>query len=85
MDGVLDLHAFRPREVADLVSTWLDECSAHGLLSLRIIHGKGRGELRRTVHALLAKRSDVAEFRLAEEWRGGWGATLVTLLPPEAR
>jgi DNA-nicking Smr family endonuclease len=31
------------------------------------------------VHAILARRSDVAFFALAPVERGGWGATLVTL------
>lgn len=79
IDGVLDLHTFRPRDVPDLVPTWLDECRAHGLYELRIIHGKGIGNLRRTVHAILARRTDVASFALAPPDRGGWGATLVTL------
>lgn len=81
MDGILDLHAFLPREVPDLVKTWLDECRARGIHELRIIHGKGRGNLRRTVHAILERRSDVASFGLAPPERGGWGATLVTLRP----
>ena len=81
MDGVLDLHTFAPRDVADLVPTWLDECQAHGLYELRIIHGKGQGVLQRTVHAILSRRSDVQSFQLAPPERGGWGATLVTLRP----
>jgi DNA-nicking Smr family endonuclease len=84
MDGVLDLHTFAPRDVADLVPTWLDECQAHGLYELRIIHGKGQGVLQRTVHAILARRSDVQSYRLAPPERGGWGATLVTLHPAQS-
>jgi DNA-nicking Smr family endonuclease len=83
LDGVLDLHAFAPRDVADLVPTWLDACADKGLIELRIIHGKGRGVLRRTVHAILERRDDVAHFALAPEARGGWGATLITLRPRE--
>jgi DNA-nicking Smr family endonuclease len=81
MDGVLDLHTFAARDVADLVPTWLDECQAHGLYELRIVHGKGQGILQRTVHAILSRRSDVLSYRLAPPERGGWGATLVTLRP----
>ena len=81
MDGVLDLHSFAPRDVADLVPTWLDACQEHGLYELRIVHGKGRGVLQRTVHAILSRRSDVQSYQLAPSERGGWGATLVTLRP----
>jgi len=81
MDGVLDLHTFAPRDVPDLVPTWLDACQEHGLTELRIIHGKGQGVLRRSVHAILARRTDVLEFGLAPPERGGWGATLVRLRP----
>lgn len=81
MDGVLDLHAFAPRDVSDVVPTWLDECQRLGLHELRIVHGKGRGVLRRTVHAILARRADVERFALADGPHGGWGATLVWLRP----
>jgi DNA-nicking Smr family endonuclease len=79
IDGVLDLHTFAPGDVPDLVPTYLDECRARGIREIRIIHGKGKGVLRRTVHAILDRRRDVAEYHLAEPHRGGWGATLVTL------
>jgi DNA-nicking Smr family endonuclease len=79
IDGVLDLHTFRPEEVAELVADYLDECRSRGILEIRIIHGKGKGTLRRTVHAVLARRADQLEYHLAPPERGGWGATLVTL------
>jgi DNA-nicking Smr family endonuclease len=82
MDGVLDLHAFAPRDVPDLVPTWLDACKEQGLWQLRIVHGKGRGVLRRTVHAILERRPDVLAFGLAPETGGSWGATRVTLRRP---
>lgn len=81
IDGVLDLHTFRPNEVKDLVTDYLAECRARGILRVRIIHGKGIGHLRRTVHALLAKNPTVAEFHLASAPFGGWGATIVQVIP----
>jgi DNA-nicking Smr family endonuclease len=81
IDGVLDLHTFRPRDVKDLVTDYLDLCRRRGILRVRVIHGKGTGALRATVHSLLARRTDVASFHLANEHFGGWGATIVHLRP----
>jgi DNA-nicking Smr family endonuclease len=82
IDGVLDLHAFRPAEVKGLVADYLSECRERGILEVRIVHGKGTGSLRRTVHAVLARSPDVSSFRLATDTVGGWGATVVTLVAP---
>jgi DNA-nicking Smr family endonuclease len=83
IDGVLDLHTFQPREVKDLVLDYLTECQRRGILRVRLIHGKGIGNLRRTVHALLAKHPEVVSFNLAGEQFGGWGATIAYLKPVE--
>ena len=82
IDGTLDLHTFHPRDVKELVPDYLAECRERGILEVRIIHGKGTGALRRTVHSILSRLPDVASFGLAMEDGGGWGATLVTLYPP---
>jgi len=79
IDGVLDLHTFQPRDVKPLVNDYLDACRERGIFDVRIIHGKGIGMLRDTVHAVLRGREDVEAFRLAPEDRGGWGATIVRL------
>jgi DNA-nicking Smr family endonuclease len=82
IDGILDLHTFHPRDVKELVPDYLTECRERGILEVRIIHGKGTGALRRTVHAILSRLPEVASFGLAMEDAGGWGATLVTLRAP---
>jgi DNA-nicking Smr family endonuclease len=79
LDGLLDLHAFAPREVGSLVPEWIEASHAAGLCALRIVHGKGTGALRRTVEALLARHPLVASFGPAGEGAGGWGATQVLL------
>jgi DNA-nicking Smr family endonuclease len=85
IDGMLDLHTFQPREIKDLVPDYLAECQQRGILRVRIIHGKGIGNLRRTVHSILEKHPQVAEFHLANEHFGGWGATIVHLRPTTQR
>jgi dsDNA-specific endonuclease/ATPase MutS2 len=77
--GELDLHTFRPADLGELIPTYLDECAARGIRTIRIIHGKGTGTLRSTVHALLRRNTRVESFRLGNETSGSWGATIVTL------
>jgi DNA-nicking Smr family endonuclease len=79
IDGTLDLHTFKPTEIKTLIPEYLEECRKLGIFQVRIIHGKGTGTLRRTVHALLERLDTVASFRLADEASGSWGATLVCL------
>lgn len=84
MDGVLDLHTFRPRDIGALIPDWLAACQERGLLELRIIHGKGVGNLQRSVHAILSRHPEVARYTLAGPHYGGSGATIVHLRPPPA-
>jgi DNA-nicking Smr family endonuclease len=81
LDGRLDLHLFHPGEVPALLDAYLPECRAAGVLQLEIVHGKGTGALGRRVRALLDRRDDVLRHSVADEARGGWGVTLVTLKP----
>jgi DNA-nicking Smr family endonuclease len=79
--GVLDLHTFSPREVAPLLEDYLEACQEQGLTHLKIIHGKGTGQLKARVRHLLAQNPAVAHLADAAADGGGWGATLVTLKP----
>lgn len=78
IDGVLDLHAFSPKDAASVVGEYLRACLEERIYEVRIIHGKGRGTLRRTVHSLLEKHPDVLKFNL-DSGPSGWGATVVYL------
>ncbi len=79
IDGTLDLHTFSPKDLKTLIPDYIDECMKRDLFEIRIIHGKGTGALRETVHSLLKKNPNVKSFQLAGHDRGGWGATLVFL------
>ncbi len=81
IDGVLDLHTFKPTDLGDLVPDYLTACHQAGILEVRIIHGKGIGNLQRAVHAILSRHPLVERFATASAAYGGTGATIVTLKP----
>ena len=79
IEGVLDLHTFRPKDVKDLVPEYLEACLAAGIFEVRIIHGKGTGTLKRIVTSLLEKDPRVESFGDSDAGAGGWGSTVVRL------
>ena len=79
IDGILDLHHFNPKDLKYLIPDYIEACLEKEIYSIRIIHGKGKGVLRRTVHSLLDKHDNVQTYRLADD-RSSWGATLVELI-----
>ncbi len=82
IEDVLDLHTFRPQDIADLLQNYFDECLKAGIFAVRVIHGKGKGIQKRQVHRILQKNPQVKSFKDAPPEGGGWGATLVELKPP---
>jgi DNA-nicking Smr family endonuclease len=80
IDGVLDLHTFNPRELPFLIDDYLEACRKEGILTVRIIHGKGTGVQKARVRSLLAKHPLVRRFGDAPAEVGGWGATVVELI-----
>jgi DNA-nicking Smr family endonuclease len=78
IDGILDLHMFAPKDAASVVDEYLRICLEKGIYEVRIIHGKGKGVLRRTVHALLEKHPKVLNYKI-DSGSSSWGATMVFL------
>jgi len=64
VDGVLDLHTFHPGELKDLLPDYLEACRQKGILQVRIIHGKGRGVLRRTVQSILGRLPGIYSVKI---------------------
>ena len=62
VDGILDLHAFSPRDVKSVVEEYVNEAYARGLQEIRIIHGRGTGVLRGIVQAALEAHPFVEAF-----------------------
>jgi DNA-nicking Smr family endonuclease len=78
--AVLDLHTFSPREVEPLLEDYLESCREQGIFQVKIIHGKGTGQLKARVRSLLLKNPLVSHLTDAAADSGGWGATIVTLV-----
>ena len=75
----LDLHTFSPKEVEPLLEDYLEACREQGLFRVKIIHGKGTGQLKARVRSLLARNPWVLELTDTDAGAGGWGATIVHL------
>jgi dsDNA-specific endonuclease/ATPase MutS2 len=79
IEDAIDLHPFRPLEIADVVEEYLAVAAAAGFTEVRLIHGRGTGTQRARIHALLARLPQVVSATEAPPDRGGWGATIVSL------
>jgi len=79
IEDAIDLHAFAPRDVKDVVASYLEAAHESGFREVRLIHGRGIGFQRDAVRELLARHPRVASFGDAPPGRGGWGATIVHL------
>ena len=66
-------------EATARVDKFLDEAFYAGTEAVRIIHGHGKGILRRAIATLLTGHPQVEKFQLAPPNQGGGGATLVDL------
>jgi len=79
IEDFIDLHTFNPEEVSDLLPEYFEECLENGIFTVRVIHGKGKGFLKKGVVELLKKSPLVESFKDAPMESGGWGATIVQL------
>ena len=57
---------------------YLDDAYISHMPSVRVVHGKGTGALRKAVHNYLRRQKNVASYRLGEFGEGDAGVTIVT-------
>ena len=79
VNGILDLHCFRPNETIAVLEDYLNCCVEKGIPVMRVIHGKGKGVQMRRVHSFLKKHPLVRAYGLDGAGPSGWGATIVSL------
>ena len=73
----LDLHAFAPRDIPNVVADYIDAAAKGGLREVRLIHGRGRGVQRGIVQAALERHPRVEEFW--DDTASHLGATIAKL------
>ncbi|MBI2468174.1 MAG: Smr/MutS family protein, partial [Candidatus Rokubacteria bacterium] len=67
-------------EARAALEKFLDDAVLAGHSTVRVVHGKGTGALKRTVEACLRAHPLVNRFRVAAPAQGGSGATVVELV-----
>jgi len=77
--GELRLIGKTTDEARDLLEEYLDDAFMAGLPSVRIIHGKGTGAVRRVVEDVLSTHPLVTTHRPGAASEGGGGATVAAL------
>ena len=65
-------------EAINELDKYLDDAYISHMPSVRVVHGKGTGALRKAVHNYLRKQKHVDSFRLGEFGEGDAGVTIVT-------
>ena len=78
MDTEIDLRGLRVDEAISRVDGLLNDAALQGVETVRIIHGKGTGVLRRSIREYLTGHS-LAESIASGEGNGGDGVTVVDL------
>lgn len=81
IEDSIDLHPFAPRDIPDVVESYLEAAQEQGLLEVRVIHGRGKGVQKERVRQVLTCSTRVERFEEATPDRGGFGATVVFLKP----
>ena len=77
--GEINVIGRTAEEAREQVDEYLDRAFLAGRSRLRVIHGHGKGILRRTLHEMLGSHPHVGKFYLAPANEGGAGATIVEL------
>ncbi len=75
----IDLHGMRVERALEVLDKYLDDAVLAEFSNVRLIHGHGTLRLKHAIHAWLAKRPGVVEYRTAEPEHGGVGVTIVKL------
>ncbi len=77
IEASIDLHAFQPRDIKNVVEDYIDAAYEAGLREVRLIHGRGKGVQRGIVQHALERHARVSAFYDAPD--AHLGATIAIL------
>lgn len=77
---ILDVRGLRADEAISRVHVWLDEAYTLGNRSLKVVHGRGTGALKKSLRELFKSLSYIKRFEHESEQFGGDGVTQIELL-----
>ncbi|MBL1215729.1 MAG: endonuclease MutS2 [Ignavibacteriae bacterium] len=75
--STLDIRGYKPEDADYKVIRYIDDAFASNAGRVEILHGKGTGVLRQTVHEILKHHDSVKKYYLADIEFGGEGITIV--------
>lgn len=75
----VDIRGMNSEEGIMTLDKFLDDALLNGFKTVTVIHGKGTGVLRQSVHSYLKKRKGIESYRLGTFGEGEMGVTVVTL------
>ena len=78
ISGELNIRGMLVKEALDLTDKYLDDAYLAGIPTVRILHGKGTGALRKAVQDELRENPCVTKYQFAPLSQGGEGVTVVT-------
>lgn len=76
MSSTIDLRGSLPSEALRQLEDYIDLSLLSNLKEFKIVHGKGSGKLRKSVHELLKKNKFIKSWKHPDESEGGTGITI---------
>lgn len=75
----IHLRGLRVEPAMEELDKYLDDAMAAGADQLRIVHGKGTGQMKQAVWEFLRHHHGVKSYRIGDQDEGGFGVTIVTM------
>lgn len=79
VESVFDIRGLMQEEARPMIEQYFDQALYNSVDTIKIIHGKGTGALRKTLQQLIREyKNSISEWKYEEEKKGGNGATIIS-------